>query len=218
MRRMLQGRAGVGLAFLLGLLVATAGTATAARLITGKQIKDGSISTRDLSNAVRAQLAKAGIPGPQGPPGKDGAANPNADNAARLGGLTPDAFLHSDRVLSTSLDPLGKVGALLFADPSTGLEVRVGTQSRVRLVNTNSDTELDVSGAGSEGSTVQPVFATIAPGTNVEPSVATVTPHWLSLMVIKNVSDGSVAPRLQLTCGYVDTGPGHVVLSCVGLH
>ena len=49
MRRMLQGRAGMGLAFLLGLLVATAGTATAARLITGKQIKDGTISSKDLS-------------------------------------------------------------------------------------------------------------------------------------------------------------------------
>ena len=36
----------------------TAGTATAARLITGKQIKDGSITSKDLSKAVREQLAE----------------------------------------------------------------------------------------------------------------------------------------------------------------
>ena len=73
MRRMLQGRAGMGLAFLLGLLIATAGTATAARLITGKQIKDGSISAADLSKAIRAQLAKAGAGGPKGDTGTQGA-------------------------------------------------------------------------------------------------------------------------------------------------
>ncbi len=72
MRRMLQDRAGTGLAFILGLLVATAGTATAAKLITGKQIKDGSIAQRDLAKTVRAQLAKAAKPGPKGDPGETG--------------------------------------------------------------------------------------------------------------------------------------------------
>ena len=76
MRRMLQGRAGVGLAFMLGLVIATAATATAAKLITGSQIKDGSISSKDLSRTVRAQLRKAGVrglPGVQGAQGLQGA-------------------------------------------------------------------------------------------------------------------------------------------------
>ena len=108
MRRMLQGRAGMGLAFLLGLLIATAGTATAAKLITGKQIKDGSISSRDLSKAVRAQLAKAGVSGPKGdagPPGAKGdpgvkgdpgpAAAPAAAEAwHEIGGLSEPAFVN----------------------------------------------------------------------------------------------------------------------------
>ncbi len=57
MRRVFQGRGGMVLAFVLGLLIATAGTAGAARLITGKQIKDGSITSKDLSKALRKTLA-----------------------------------------------------------------------------------------------------------------------------------------------------------------
>ena len=72
MRRIRDGRLTTALAFLIGVLVATAGTATAAKLITGKQIKDGSISAKDLSKAVRSQLAKAGVPGPQGAQGLQG--------------------------------------------------------------------------------------------------------------------------------------------------
>ena len=53
----------MALAFLLGLVIATAGTATAARLITGKQIKDGSVASRDLSKGVRKQIAKTGAAG-----------------------------------------------------------------------------------------------------------------------------------------------------------
>src|SRR4051794_7854259 len=71
-----HGRAGMLLAFALGLLVATAGTATAARLITGKQIKDGSIAKQDLSSAIRTQLAMAGRPGAKGDPGPAGAVGP----------------------------------------------------------------------------------------------------------------------------------------------
>ena len=76
MRRMVDGRGGTVLAFVLGLVIATAGTATAAKLITGRQIKDGSISAKDLSKAVRAQLAKSGVPGSKGVQGAKGDAGP----------------------------------------------------------------------------------------------------------------------------------------------
>jgi hypothetical protein len=76
MRRLTQGRAGMAAAFVLGLLIATAGTATAARLITGKQIRDGSITQRDLAKSVRAQLTRAGAPGPKGETGPAGDAGP----------------------------------------------------------------------------------------------------------------------------------------------
>lgn len=79
MTRHLRGRTGTVLAFALGLLVATAGTATAAKLITGAQIKDGSIGTRDLARAVRAQISRtgpAGVAGPQGAAGVAGVQGP----------------------------------------------------------------------------------------------------------------------------------------------
>lgn len=44
------------IAFILGLLLASAGTATAAKLITGKQIKNGSITLADLSPKTQAAL------------------------------------------------------------------------------------------------------------------------------------------------------------------
>lgn len=61
-------------AFIAGITVATAGTAGAARLITGKQIKNGSITQADLAKQIRSQLAKAGTPGPRGRRGVRGAA------------------------------------------------------------------------------------------------------------------------------------------------
>jgi Collagen triple helix repeat (20 copies) len=48
------------------------GGAYAATQITGRQIKDGSIAARDLDKNVRAQLAKAGSPGPRGAQGVTG--------------------------------------------------------------------------------------------------------------------------------------------------
>jgi hypothetical protein len=72
MRRVLQGRAGMGLAFMLGLTIATAASAGAASLITGRQIKDGTITKRDLSKALQQQLARTGAAGAKGDPGVPG--------------------------------------------------------------------------------------------------------------------------------------------------
>jgi hypothetical protein len=88
-----QGRAGMLLAFALGLVVAGAGSATAAGLITGKQIKDGSIARKDLSSAVRTQLAQARRPGPTGATGPRGATGPAGDAGARGSDGAPGSAL-----------------------------------------------------------------------------------------------------------------------------
>lgn len=58
---------------LLALAVAAAGTATAASLLTGANIKDGSITGKDIKDkSITAQDVK-GVAGPQGPRGLAGA-------------------------------------------------------------------------------------------------------------------------------------------------
>ena len=57
MRRMLTGRAGMALAFMLGIFIATgAAAAGAADLVSGKDIKDGTIGSKELSKTVQDKL------------------------------------------------------------------------------------------------------------------------------------------------------------------
>ena len=55
------------IAFLSGIVIASTGTATAARFIDGATLKNGTVSAKKLSKSVRAKLNKAGSTGPQGP-------------------------------------------------------------------------------------------------------------------------------------------------------
>ncbi len=69
-----SGRARMLAAFVLGVVLASTVTAaTAAKLLTGRDIKDGTIEMRDLAKPVRAKLATAGPRGRTGPPGPTGA-------------------------------------------------------------------------------------------------------------------------------------------------
>lgn len=53
-------------------LLASTATATAGSLITGKDIRNGSIAERDLNAKVRTKLHNSGKPGPQGNAGERG--------------------------------------------------------------------------------------------------------------------------------------------------
>ena len=63
------------------LAIAGAATAGATGLISGSQIKAGTITPRNLSKSLRAQIAKAGTPGPRGPAGSQGLPGPVTNNA-----------------------------------------------------------------------------------------------------------------------------------------
>lgn len=66
-------------AFIAGMVIASAGTATAAKFVTSKDIKDGTIKAKDLSPALRARL---GVPGPAGAQGPKGDPGPKGDQGA----------------------------------------------------------------------------------------------------------------------------------------
>jgi hypothetical protein len=70
-------------------VLATTGSAVAATLITSKQIKDGTIQTRDLSKQARTSLkgsagaiGASGAPGAAGPKGDVGPQGPKGDQGA----------------------------------------------------------------------------------------------------------------------------------------
>lgn len=68
----LRAKRGVIAAFLIGVMVAGASTATAASLITSKNIKNGTIKLKDLSPQVRALISQPGPAGATGPTGATG--------------------------------------------------------------------------------------------------------------------------------------------------
>lgn len=80
---------------LAGTTTAQSVVASAARLVTGKSIRDGSVELRDLSRGARAQLrgrkGSPGAPGPVGPPGAPGRAGDrgSAGQDAQLPPLEP---------------------------------------------------------------------------------------------------------------------------------
>lgn len=87
----------------MGIGVATAGTATAAQMITGKQIKNGSITAKDLSKGLRKQL---GVPGPVGRAGPSGPVGP-AGPAGSVSTVVNRRF-----EMQGSITPPGQVGVL----------------------------------------------------------------------------------------------------------
>ncbi len=88
----MRSHATTALGFLVGVLVATAATATAAIVITGANvknnsltgadIKNGSLSSTDLSAASLAKLRAGGAAGPKGDAGSAGPAGVKGDTGA----------------------------------------------------------------------------------------------------------------------------------------
>lgn len=124
MRHLFGGRSGLALAFVLGAVVAATATAGAASLITGKQIKDGSISAKDLSKAVRAQLRKVGPRGPEGIPGAKGDVGPQGPQGQPAAPPASEVFaygtVHATGNLASDAYPRLNLEQAAVTHPSTG--------------------------------------------------------------------------------------------------
>src|SRR5215208_6266587 len=101
MRRILRHRPSSAMVIAcLALSIALGGTASAAVLITGKQVKDGSIAGRDVKNSslgksklsatavssLTGQRGPAGPQGPKGDPGHQGPQGPKGDTGLNVAG------------------------------------------------------------------------------------------------------------------------------------
>ena len=146
------------LAFALGLVIATAGTATAAKLITGNQIKDGTITSKDLSKALRKQIGKTGKRGPTGPAGATGATGATGTTGA------VDASNYFTKTESDARYP--QVDILQFAD-SYSVSVPSGTQQSLALLACPNDYLPGKIGTLADGFDQDLVYTQMAPH-NVE--------------------------------------------------
>ncbi len=106
------------LAFILGAALAGGGTATAAKLITGQDIKNGSITVKDLSPQLRAKLATSQPAGAKGDPGPKGDTGPKGDPGLSL--ITfADSYVYDGRPL-TNTDVVVTGTAMQLPDASGG--------------------------------------------------------------------------------------------------
>jgi hypothetical protein len=144
------------LAFALGIAVGGAGTATAARLITGKEIKNGSITAKDLSKGLRARLGAPGTPGPAGERGPTGDPGPKGDQGPA--GLSLLTFADSSVSGGITLNGTAQVvtstaGQLPQANGAVGgpLTIPAGPGKYV----TTSTLRVKTQGSGSYTCTVQ---------------------------------------------------------------
>ena len=144
MRKSFTGTTGMIVTFVIGVVVASAATAGAASLITSKQIKNGTISAKDLSKAVRRQLAKAGVPGAVGPQGLAGPTGPTGPTG-RTGPVgSPDTGAQVLAKLAT-VDGAGSgLDADLFGGQSPAAFQKRGTTTACS--GTDKATGLDAAG------------------------------------------------------------------------
>ena len=164
--------AGTSLA-IVAIVLSCAGSATAASVITGKQIKNSSISSSDIKN--RSLLAKdfksgqlkrgrtgatgpAGATGPQGARGTAG----TAGSARAYGTVLPDGSLVRSKGATVRKDESSGDGRYCITAPGVSPE----TTQPVLTVNANQSSTYygDPNGLPAAGNTIAQTFAEVRVG------------------------------------------------------
>ena len=98
----------------VAVVLSVTGSAVAARLITGKQIKNGTITKADLSKSLQAQLQSAAQPGTAGAKGDTGGPGTKGDTGAPgPGALKVDKDYVSTSTATVAAATLGTLGVSL---------------------------------------------------------------------------------------------------------
>ena len=163
----------------IALVVAMSGSAVAASLITSKQIKDGTIQTKDLSKKARSALkggargpaGPEGVQGPQGSKGDPGTAGP----AGTAGAPGKDGLIASATVQHKSFAPLadGATGTQTVTCPAGQKAIGGGVRSDaygVGLVEASRPSVGDY-GIPSSGDTFDGWRATVVNPPDAGPSI-----------------------------------------------
>lgn len=142
----------------LALVIAVSSSATAALVITGKQIKnnsvttkdikDGNLKTADLSAAAKAELkGNAGPAGPAGEKGATGATGP----AGPTGATGPSGIGGYQTILNTANIAAGSAGTVTATCPAG--KKPIGGGGLVGLVN-NPNLHIELSAPTTAGGSV----------------------------------------------------------------
>jgi hypothetical protein len=140
---------------IVAVVLASAGSAVAARLITSRQIKNGTIQRADLSPSVRSSIARRGPRGSQGPVGPAGIGKgyfvartspvrplpPDLTDVIGLSGVAAGSYIIEGRGVAANFTPERFVRCVL----------RAGNQdlgaSVVHVANDTSEVESIISSA-----------------------------------------------------------------------
>jgi hypothetical protein len=132
----------------------------AARLITGKQIKNGSVGQRDLAKGLRAKLKRraprgpAGATGPQGPQGPDGPQGPQGLQGPPGTNATVDGVAAGGDLAGTYPNPILATASVGPAEVANG-SLRLTDIARLEVV-TSFDFPSIAAGACTTGSILLP--------------------------------------------------------------
>ncbi len=126
---------------LAAVLALGVGTATATKVVSGRSLKNGTVTERKLSPSVRNKLNAAGpqgVPGPQGPQGLQGppgTASPSVVSAvANITGISPLALGSTATILTLSSPPGAGSGPIAVNGPT-----RLLITAQVNAFKTTSD-------------------------------------------------------------------------------
>lgn len=111
---------------LAAILALVAGTATAAKVINGRSIKNGTITERKLTTGVRDKL---NAPGPQGPRGTPGEAGPRGETGAP-GEAAPAVGSATAQTAAIAPLALGSVATILTLTTPSGAGTGLLTATR----------------------------------------------------------------------------------------